>query len=246
MNLPNLLIIGAQKCGTTWLHRALNKSQYFWGSTPKELNFFNRDHGDLEAYAKHFDDAPASAIYRYESTPHYFRLPTDDNDVAAGIRNTLGDIPLILLLRNPVDRYLSAYTHHMMKSRLPVVEEITDVTQMPNLVKRGEYYSILKHYKERFSTINIYLYDEIVDSPFSVVTRIFADLGLECDITPEDVDFRSNDKQKKQLRFARANQDFTKLPDLSPEVRQELKDHYREGVAKLGTEFGLNVGSWLA
>lgn len=127
MNMPNRLIIGARKFGTTWLHRALNKSQYFWGSTPKELNFFNRDRRDLDAYATHCEDARARARYRDESTPDYFRLPRDDNEVAAEIRNTLGDIPLIPLLRNPVDRYLSAYTHHMMKSRLPEVEKITDV-----------------------------------------------------------------------------------------------------------------------
>jgi hypothetical protein len=122
LTLPNLLIIGAQKCGTTWLHRALNKSEHFWGSTPKELNFFNRAGNDLAAYEKHFEDAPESAIFRYESTPHYFRLPKGKIDISGRIRETLGDIPLILLLRNPVDRYLSAYTHHMMKSRLPVVD----------------------------------------------------------------------------------------------------------------------------
>lgn len=95
-------------------------------------------------------------------------------------------------------------------------------------------------------TISIYLFDEIVDSPFSIVTRISADLGLECDIISEDLNFRSNDKRKKPLSFARANQDFAKLPDLAPKVRHELKDHCGDGVAKLDAEFGLNVGSWLA
>lgn len=246
MTLPNLLIVGAQKCGTTWLHRALNKSEHFWGSTPKELNFFNRPGDDLEAYAKHFEDAPESATFRYESTPHYFRMPKGEIDISGRVRDTLGDIPLILLLRNPVDRYLSAYTHHMMKSRLPVVEQITEVSPARNLVNFGEYYTILKHYQERFSTINIYLFDDIVTQPHTVVTRIFSDLGVACDITPKDLDFRSNDKQRKQRQFSKINPDFKALPQLSPEVREELKDHYRDGVLKLQSEFGLNVGSWVS
>jgi|GEM_PF-4804335 len=246
LNLPNLLIIGAQKCGTTWLHHALNKSEHFWGSKPKELNFWNRNFDDLEDYARHFENASPSADFWYESTPHYFRLPKHDVDVAARIRESLGDIPLILLLRNPVDRYLSAYTHHMMKSRLPVVEKITEVSQDRNLLNFGDYYPILRHYKPLFSTINIYLHDEIVTSPHVVVSRIFSDLGVQCDITPADLDFRSNDKKKKQMKFGRSGQDFATLPELSPEVRQELKDYYRESVTKLQSEFGLNVGSWVA
>jgi hypothetical protein len=69
--------------------------------------------------------------------------------------------------------------------------------------------------------------------------------GSGCDVTPEDLDFRSNDKQRKQQKFSKINQDFTTLPELSPEVREELKDHFREGVMKLQSEFGLDVGSWV-
>ena len=246
MTLPNLLIVGAQKCGTTWMHRALNKSDHFWGSTPKELNFFNHPGNDLAAYERHFDDAPGNVTFRYESTPHYFRMPKGDIDLAARIRETLGDIPLILLLRNPVDRYLSAYTHHMMKSRLPVVEEITEVSRNRNLVSFGEYYRILKHFQPQFSNISIHLLDDIIADPHAVISRIFSDLGVECDITPKDLQFRSNDKNRKQRSFGRINPEFTSLPVLSPAVREQLKDHYREGVLKLQSEFGLNVRHWVA
>lgn len=242
-----MLIIGAQKCGTTWLHRALHKSEHFWGSSPKELNFWNK-RGDrsLEDYAEHFKDAPAGTRFVYESTPHYFRLPKPGVDVAARIHDALGDIPLILLLRNPVDRYLSAYTHHMMKSRLPVVEQITEVSQERGMLELGEYYTILQHYRTHFSNISIFLHDDIVRAPFDVVSKIFADLGVPCDVTPEDLDFRSNDKKKKQLKFGKNNDEFAVLPELSPKVREELKEHYREEIEKLQSEVGLNVGPWLA
>lgn len=246
MTLPNMLIIGAQKCGTTWLHRALQKSEHFWGSTPKELNFWNKPGPkDLEEYAKYFEDAPSSAAFRYESTPHYFRLPKPRVDTAARIRDSLGDIPLILLLRNPVDRYLSAYTHHMMKSRVPVVEEITEISKELGMLDLGNYYTILQHYSGYFSDISIYLHDEIVAEPLSVVNKICSHLDVPCDITPEDLDFRSNDKEKKKLKFRKKNIEFGALPTLSLEVREQLKDHYRGEVSKLQAEYGLNVGSWI-
>src|SRR5690554_2031360 len=67
---PNLLIVGAQKCGTTWLHQALDKSDYFQGSRPKELNFWNRRKGaNFDEYRSHFRRGKSVTCYWYESTP---------------------------------------------------------------------------------------------------------------------------------------------------------------------------------
>jgi len=38
--LPNLVVIGAQKCGTSALHYYLAQHPEIWMSKPKELNFF--------------------------------------------------------------------------------------------------------------------------------------------------------------------------------------------------------------
>ena len=73
--LPNLIIIGGLKCGTTSIHHYLGLHPEIQMSKPKELNFFveelNWDLG-LDWYASRFDDR---FKVRGESSPHYTNLP---------------------------------------------------------------------------------------------------------------------------------------------------------------------------
>ena len=73
--LPNLIIIGGLKCGTTSIHHYLGLHPEIQMSKPKELNFFveelNWDLG-LDWYASRFDDR---FEVRGESSPHYTNLP---------------------------------------------------------------------------------------------------------------------------------------------------------------------------
>src|SRR6266550_2870057 len=76
--LPNLLVIGGLKCGTTSLHHYLNLHPEVAMSRPKELNFFvaelNWPLGE-DWYATHFEASPA---IRGESSPHYTNRPRFD------------------------------------------------------------------------------------------------------------------------------------------------------------------------
>ena len=76
--LPNLIIIGGLKCGTTSIHHYLGLHPEIQMSKPKELNFFveelNWDLG-LDWYASRFDDR---FKVRGESSPHYTNLPRFD------------------------------------------------------------------------------------------------------------------------------------------------------------------------
>ena len=73
--MPNLIIIGGLKCGTTSIHHYLGLHPEIQMSKPKELNFFvdelNWDLG-LDWYASRFDDR---FKVRGESSPHYTNLP---------------------------------------------------------------------------------------------------------------------------------------------------------------------------
>jgi hypothetical protein len=68
--LPNLLILGAQKCGTSGLHYYLGLHPEVSMSKPKELNFFIEERNwtrGTDWYKRHFD---ASATVRGESSPN--------------------------------------------------------------------------------------------------------------------------------------------------------------------------------
>src|SRR6187399_2211355 len=56
--LPNLIVIGAQKCGTSGLHYYLSLHPEIWMSRPKELNFFLEERNwprGVDWYRDHFD-----------------------------------------------------------------------------------------------------------------------------------------------------------------------------------------------
>src|SRR6059058_1737729 len=73
--LPNLLVIGGLKCGTTSLHHYLNLHPEVAMSRPKELNFFVAELNwplGRDWYAGHFE--PGAPV-RGESSPHYTNRP---------------------------------------------------------------------------------------------------------------------------------------------------------------------------
>jgi Sulfotransferase domain len=110
--LPNLIVVGGLKCGTTSLHHYLNLHPEVAMSRPKELNFFvaelNWELGP-EWYASHFE---RSAPVRGESSPHYTNLPRFAG-VAERMRDLLADARVIYMVRDPVDRMLSHYLHNV-------------------------------------------------------------------------------------------------------------------------------------
>lgn len=245
MRQPNLLIIGAQKCGTTWLHHVLNKSKHLHGSKIKELNYWNKkSRGSFEDYCRNFEGGNGSETYFYESTPHYFRLPGRGLNIAETIRDHLGYIPLILMLRNPVDRYLSALTHHMMKGRIDWIEEVTAIDERFGMLSLGYYRQIYDEYSRKFPTIHTFLYDDMVADKVALVGNIMTCLGLENDINPRHLNVVLNSKAKK-LQKMQIWGEGRPLPRLSPDVAQELRDLYREDVLGMQDVLHRDLGGWL-
>src|SRR3977135_2104853 len=108
--LPNLIIIGGLKCGTTSIHHYLGLHPQIHMSKPKELNFFveelNWDLG-LDWYASRFDDR---FKVRGESSPHYTNLARLEG-VPEGIREHCPDARLLYMVRDPIKRILSHWVH---------------------------------------------------------------------------------------------------------------------------------------
>ena len=114
--LPDFLIIGTQRAGTTSLYHYLVAHPAVAAAMPsKGVHYFDTEYGrTLRWYRAHFASVVASAyarvrwrmrLLRGEASPYYLFHPDAQRRVAA----VLPDAKLIVLLRNPVDR---AYSHH--------------------------------------------------------------------------------------------------------------------------------------
>ena len=107
MRLPDFLVLGAQKGGTTTLHALLRQHRDLYLPEAKELHYFSlHDHRDLRWYADHFQGATPEQRCG-DITPYYLFHPRSP----AGIKQTLPDVQLIALLRDPVERALSQFFH---------------------------------------------------------------------------------------------------------------------------------------
>ncbi len=109
--LPNLLIVGAAKCGTTSLHHYLNAHPEISMSDVKELDFFTPDRNwgkGIDWYRSNFT---VNSKVRGESSTSYTRDLGADR-TAELIREVLGKPRLIYLVRDPVDRIRSDYHQH--------------------------------------------------------------------------------------------------------------------------------------
>lgn len=114
--LPDFLIIGAQKCGTSSLFRWLGESPHVALSSRKEVHFFDLQfHEGVDWYRSYFPPSGARGEGGGqrppvgESSPYYLFHPL----AARRVREVLPDVRLIVLVRNPVHRAVSHYYHEV-------------------------------------------------------------------------------------------------------------------------------------
>jgi hypothetical protein len=103
--LPDFLVIGTQKGGTTSLHQLLSMHQQVYLPAVKEVHYFTK-HADesVQWYARFFADARADQ-WCGDITPYYLFHPY----AAPRIQALLPHVPMVVLLRDPVERALSQY-----------------------------------------------------------------------------------------------------------------------------------------
>ena len=206
MTMPNFLIIGAMKSGTTALYYYLEQHPEIYMSPVKEPNFFS---------SREQENA-AGAVTHIGTYQHLFRGVSGEKAVgeashsylyepgaAAEIRRYLPEAKLIAILRNPIDR---AYSHflHMVRSGTEPLDDFAQALQeeevgihkertFQDYIGRGLYHDQLKRYFGTFpqGQVRIYLYEDLSDAPISTVQDAFRYLKVEVSFVP-DVSLRRN------------------------------------------------------
>lgn len=180
--LPNLIIIGGQKCGTTSLHMYLAAHPQIAMSAEKELNFFTTwgRRAGLDWYESQFR---ATAPVRGESSPAYTAWPHHP-DVPEAIHRVLPDVRLIYLVRDPVERIFSEYLHkagHGLESRpLEAVVEDDDFEESP-YIAQSRYAMQLERYLALFerSQLLVLTQEQLLDDRLGTLRTVFRFLGVD-------------------------------------------------------------------
>lgn len=111
--LPDFIIVGGQKCGTTSLYRLLIKNPYIERGALKEIHYFdNRFDEGIDWYRQQFPAPRKTNGHKTitgEATPAYMFLP----HVPERVKGAIPGVRLMALLRNPVNRAYSHYHHQV-------------------------------------------------------------------------------------------------------------------------------------
>jgi hypothetical protein len=212
-SLPNFLIIGAPKCGTTSLQYYLEQHHDVFFA-PKELHFFGEDlkiknhFNDIEKYKSYFSNAAQKA--KGEASVWYLYSQSAPQE----IKTLVSDAKIIICLRNPVDMIYSLHgetiyngyetesdfekaltLEYGRKSGLNIPSSATFV-QCLLYKENGLYSTHIQRWQEAFGKDNVLI------------------------ILLDDLHKNALDSTNKALEFLGLNE----LPELNNEVQNEAKD----------------------
>ena len=251
--LPNFLIVGAAKSGTSSLHNYLNQHPEVFmpsynkeGMKVKEPRFLIKDlvqhrlHNGVwswEEYKSLFNEVK-NEISIGESTVlylYYYEHAIDN------IKKYLGEnVKIIIILRNPTDRAYSAFQHvsrglkeqnsfeEALKIEKGRVDKESSLTPMVMYKEMGWYYDMVRAYKENLKNVHIIFYEDFRDDTEEELKKIFKFLGLSLST---NIDFISrHNVGGKRWKNEKIKQVFMKNNLLKSALKKVIPKSLRKGV----------------
>jgi len=261
-NLPNFLIVGAQKAGTTSLFEILNQHSQIYLPPKKEIHFFDVD----ESYAKgksfysNFFSEAGKAQAVGEASPSYLFLP----EVPQRIFDTLGkDVKIIIVLRNPADRAFSQYKmlaaigkekrrlDEVLQYNMEQIKKSLNFDKLTSYLDRGMYAFQIENYFRVFpkENIRIYLFEEdFLDKRKQMIIDLQTFLGVETEnistyIKALPYNINKSKNVDEMLNTAHPVNQFFKRLIPSKKLRVFLKYHLNQMNSKNAFE-NLDLGPW--
>lgn len=220
--------VGPQRTGTSWLQRLLqHHPQLCFPKGIIEPMFFDLYYEQgLARYTAHFAHRTENQLCG-DITPTYFDLEI----VPARIRQINAECKIIINLRNPIERALSLYRHHVSKGRVNGTFGEA-VLQMPRLLDAGNYAEHIPRWLDTFGVdrVTFVLLDDIKIDPASVLKQLCHFL----EITPIAMPTRSGEKFN-----AATMPRFPKIARLTARLVTLLQAKGAYKIIELGKRMGL-------
>lgn len=196
MKGPDFIIVGAQKCATTWLADSLAQNPLVDVSVPKEPNFHVKaslSTGPLrvvtcrDTYTELWKSNDPATL-KGEASVMY--LACYEEAISSILEYEGKDIKIIICLREPISRLLSAYKHSRRSSsdeRLNLQDALAardsrrnDSTISPSLnyLDLSLYSEAVDRFQNSFNHVLVLSYDDIMTTPNTVLCSVDDFLGL--------------------------------------------------------------------
>jgi hypothetical protein len=179
--LPNTVIIGAMKCGTTSLHEYLSYHPDISMSRRKETDFFVKERNWSKGLGWYQENFQERAQVVGESSPNYARFPLFPG-VPERLQRVIPRTKLIYCVRDPLKRMLSHYVHSYSLGRENRSLEHALLEPQDNAYHLcSAYYFQLEQYLRHFdaSRIKIVVLEDLYHDPESTMQDVFEFLGVD-------------------------------------------------------------------
>lgn len=235
--MPNFLIIGAGKGGTTSLYHYLGQHPDIYMSPLKEAKFFAYE-GEQRVFTgpsdKEKNEGLITTLDRYqalfqgatvekavgEASPHYMFVPK----ACERIKHHIPRANLFAVLRDPIDRAFKSFLHLIRDGREPIRDFAKALEQEDQRMRDGYapiwaykgmgfYHTQLKRYFDAFDRqqLHVYLYEDL-KNPVALSQQMFRALGVDDTFVP-------NTAGRYNISFVPRSRKLYRFLQTSPLVR---------------------------
>ena len=188
--LPNTIVIGGERCGTTWLYDCLREHPEIFFTGKKEIDFFSRNYDKGLNYYESFFSTAINGKYKIvgEKSTDYLAY----NLCPERINKHIPDASLISILRNPIDRAVSHYSAFIQPNSNLEFKEV--IIKNPGLLDSGCYYEHLKRYYRFFNKdqMLVMIFDDIKLEPLKFIQKVYDFLNVDVSFIPESLEKKVN------------------------------------------------------
>lgn len=173
--LPNVVYIGPDKAGSTWLFHLLSYHDQAYVTPAKDLYFFDRFyHKGLDWYARQFEGGAPYRIVAEVSHDYLY-----GRRAAERLQALLPQAKLMVCLREPCERTFSAYLHLVKGGRFSGTFEAA-LDRHPGLIERSRYGKYVSMYLDHFPRDQIIwaAFDDLQHDSQTFADRLLAQLDL--------------------------------------------------------------------
>jgi hypothetical protein len=225
---PTFLLIGGQKCGTTWMARMLAEHPQVFVPDRKELRFYDCAEHHARGLAWYRAQFAGAGDVRAvgECTPNYLGvhevpsharataaahgLELDGSETRDGVAELVArdfpDVRLVVVLRNPVERARSSWYHQISAGRVSPRLPFRAVAGEHGIVSMGFYAHHLRRWLARFDRdrLVVFLYeDDLVGGTEALLARLYEHVGVDPSFVPVAPEARHGQRLGDAAMFGR-------------------------------------------
>jgi hypothetical protein len=260
--LPNFLIIGTQRGGTTSLYNYLIARPGVGPAMVKELHFFDKKFNKgLSWYRAHFPSSIQKYSYQFthkqtfvtgEASAYYLFHPHAPKRVA----KVLPHVKLIVMLRNPIDRAYSQYNFEVDLGREALSFEDAIEREEERISKEREKMLADEGYVSfdysRYSYLARGIYADQLQTWMSLFPKeqflmlksedFYADPVNALEHTSKFLNLPELETHEKQKKYRLHNYNTTSYPKMNPDTRKRLAEYFEPHNARLYDLLGVDLG----